>query len=298
MSLLSADNDLARNSYYAATVQRTQHYPALQSQVDCDVAVVGGGLAGLSAAIELADRGYRVVLLEAREIGSGASGRNGGQAIVGLACEQSTIEEQLGLDEARRVWGMTLEALDLIRQRCERFDIDCEWRSGYLSLAVTERKARDLRIWFEHMQATYGYEAEWIESKDMPKWIDSPRFHSGTHESRSGHLHPLKYSLGLARAAASLGVQVFENSAVTQLIPRRCHPLAHRHRRSPRLACAAGGQRVPAGSCTANREPDHAGRHLHRCFGPHGCGARAVARALGLGGVRHQLRARLLQADC
>jgi gamma-glutamylputrescine oxidase len=219
MSLLSADNDLARNSYYAATVQRTQHYPALQSQVDCDVAVVGGGLAGLSAAIELADRGYRVVLLEARQVGSGASGRNGGQAIVGLACEQGTIEEQLGLDEARRVWGMTLEALDLIRQRCERFDIDCEWRSGYLSLAVTERKARDLRSWFEHMQATYGYEAEWIESKDMPKWIASPRFHSGTHESRSGHLHPLKYSLGLARAAASLGVQVFENSAVTQLIP-------------------------------------------------------------------------------
>jgi gamma-glutamylputrescine oxidase len=116
MSLLSADTDLARNSYYAATVLRTQHYPALQSQVDCDVAVVGGGLAGLSAAIELADRGYRVVLLEARQVGSGASGRNGGQAIVGLACEQGTIEEQLGLDEARRIWGMTIEALDLIRQ--------------------------------------------------------------------------------------------------------------------------------------------------------------------------------------
>lgn len=219
MSFLSADSDLARHSYYDATVQRTQRYPALQSQVDCDVAVVGGGLAGLSAAIELADRGYRVVLLEAREVGSGASGRNGGQAIVGLACEQGTIEEQLGLDEARRIWGMTIEALDLIRQRCDRFAIDCEWRSGYLNLATTERKSRDLRTWFERMQSSYGYEAEWIAPNDMPKWIASPRFHSGTHESRSGHLHPLKYSLGLARAAASLGVQVFEDSAVTQLIP-------------------------------------------------------------------------------
>ena len=219
MSFLSADSDLARNSYYAATVQRAQRHPALQSQVDCDVAVVGGGLAGLSAAIELADRGYSVVLLEAQQVGSGASGRNGGQAIVGLACEQSTIEDQLGLDEARRVWGMTIEALDLIRQRCDRFAIDCDWRSGYLNLATSERKSRDLRNWFERMQSAYGYEAEWIAPNDMPKWIASPRFHSGTHESRSGHLHPLKYSLGLARAAASLGVQVFEDSAVTQLTP-------------------------------------------------------------------------------
>ena len=167
------------------------------------MAVVGGGLAGLSAAIELADRGYSVVLLEAREVGWGASGRNGGQALAGLACDQATIEAQLGLAEAQRVWAMTIEALDLIPERCQRFGIDCEWQPGYLQLAVNARKARDLQQWHAHMQAHYGDTSRWIEQSDLPQWIASPRFHSGVHDPRSGHLHPLKYSLGLARAAAS-----------------------------------------------------------------------------------------------
>ena len=92
MSLLQTDLELTKNSYYAATAPRGQRYPALQANVDADVAIVGGGLAGLSAAIELADRGYSVVLLEARQVGWGASGRNGGQAIAGLACDQSVVE--------------------------------------------------------------------------------------------------------------------------------------------------------------------------------------------------------------
>jgi gamma-glutamylputrescine oxidase len=85
MSLLRIDQELTKNSYYAATAQRTRRFEALDASAECDVAVVGGGLAGLSAAIELADRGYSVVVLEAHEVGWGASGRNGGQAIAGLA---------------------------------------------------------------------------------------------------------------------------------------------------------------------------------------------------------------------
>ncbi|MBK6472005.1 MAG: FAD-binding oxidoreductase, partial [Betaproteobacteria bacterium] len=115
MSLLDTDLEIARHSYYAATAVRDRAFPALAGDVDCDVAVVGGGLAGLSAAIDLRRRGFSVVLLEARDIGFGASGRNGGQAIHGLACDQDTIEAQLGLDEAKRVWAMSIEALDLLR---------------------------------------------------------------------------------------------------------------------------------------------------------------------------------------
>lgn len=147
MSSLDTDRDLTRHSYYDATVQRPAASPALTTDTECDVAIVGGGLAGLSAAIELADRGYEVVLLEARQVGWGASGRNGGQALAGLACEQDTIEAQLGLDEARRVWAMTIEALTLIQQRCARFHIDCDWCPGYLSLAVNDRKGRELQAW-------------------------------------------------------------------------------------------------------------------------------------------------------
>lgn len=217
MSFLDTDCELARHSYYSATMPRPDQAQALHGDLVCDVAIVGGGLAGLSAAIELADRGFDVVLLEARQIGWGASGRNGGQALAGLACEQEAIEAQLGLEEARRVWSMTIEALTLIRQRCERFEIDCDWRAGYLSLADNARKARDLQAWQVRMQSLYGHDTEWIAPAQLPHWIASPRFHSGLHDRVSGHLHPLKYCLGLAQGARQLGVQLFEHSAVTRL---------------------------------------------------------------------------------
>ena len=234
MSLLSAEAELAKNSYYAATAQRARSFPALQGDVECDVAVVGGGYAGLSAAIELAGRGYRVALLEARQVGWGASGRNGGQVIAGLACEQDVIEAQLGVEASRRVWDMTLEAIDLIGERRERFGIDCDWRSGYLALAVNSRKARELQTWRATMAQRYGYSTQWITPEQMQQWIASPRFHSGVHDPRGGHLHPLKYCLGLADAAAGLGVAIFENTALTHI----------EHGPSAHLRCAAGSVRA------------------------------------------------------
>ena len=219
MPLLSADQQLTKHSYYVASAPRGAGHAALESALECDVAVVGGGLAGLSAAIELAQRGYSVVVLEAQQVGWGASGRNGGQVIAGLACDQSVIERQLGDTASRVVWDMTMEALRLIGERRERFAIDCDWRSGYLSLAVNARKAKALQTWQAHMQRAYRYETQWIAPAEMPQWIASERFHSGVHDPLGGHLHPLKYSLGLARAAASLGVRIFEGSAVLAMQP-------------------------------------------------------------------------------
>ncbi|MDH4390805.1 MAG: FAD-binding oxidoreductase [Aquabacterium sp.] len=226
MHFLSVDRELTRHSYYADTAVRAVRYPALQGDADCDVAIVGGGLAGLSAAIELADRGFSVRLLEAREVGFGASGRNGGQAIHGLACDQAEIEDQLGLDEARRVFGMSIEALDLIRQRCNRFGIDCDWRDGYLGVATSAGKARDLLAGADHLEHAYGYPMQRITQADLPRWIDSPRYRTAVHDPRSGHLHPLKYTLGLAGAAAGLGVVIHEGTAVTGLTPG-ARPVLH-----------------------------------------------------------------------
>ena len=210
---------LTQNSYYAASANEQPQYPTLDADIVADVCVVGGGFAGLSAAIELADRGYSVVVLEAKHIGWGASGRNGGQIIAGLACEQAVIEKALGLDAAKKVWGMTLEALDLVRERVKRFNIKCDLENGFLGVAVNPAKGVALRKWFDDMAQKYNYDtdAEWISPNDIRQWIDSPRYHSGYYDCRSGHLHPLNYCLGLAKGAVSLGVKVFQNSPVQSM---------------------------------------------------------------------------------
>jgi gamma-glutamylputrescine oxidase len=178
-------------------------------------------LAGLSAAIELRDRGFDVLLLEAQQIAHGASGRNGGQAIHGLACDMTSIEDQLGRDAARQVFAMSLEALDLIRARIARFALDCDWRDGYLGVATTARKARALRDEVDLLAARHDHRSTWIDARDLPRWIASPRYVAAAHDPRSGHLHPLKYSLGLAHAAAGLGVRVHEHSVVNALVRER-----------------------------------------------------------------------------
>ncbi|MFN0184236.1 MAG: NAD(P)/FAD-dependent oxidoreductase [Aquabacterium sp.] len=217
MSLLNAEPDLSRDSFYAATVNAPPAGAALQGDVEADVAVVGGGLAGLSAALDLAQAGRRVVLLEAQRIGFGASGRNGGQAIHGLACDQAVIEHDLGLSAARRIWDMSIEALDLLRQRIRDHAIDCDWQDGYLAVAIGPRKAAALLAATDDLEARYGFAQKRIAKADLSGWIASPRYDAAVHDPRSGHLHPLKYTLGLARAARAAGVTIHEHSAVLRV---------------------------------------------------------------------------------
>jgi len=218
MPFLDTDRELARHSYYAATAPRQPARAALPpGEHRCDVAVVGAGFAGLTAAIELRQRGFDVVVLEAQRVGDGASGRNGGQAIYGLACDITSIEDQLGRDDARRVFAMTLEALDDMRQRIRGFAIDCDWSDGHLAVATSERKARALRDEVSLLAARYDHSLRWVERADLPRWIASPRYVAAAHDARSGHLHPLKYALGLARAADALGVRLHEGSLVSRM---------------------------------------------------------------------------------
>lgn len=216
-SLLTTDLALSRRSWYAEGVTRPPAHPPLQGEVRADVAVVGGGLAGLSAALELAQRGRSVVLLEGQQLGWAASGRNGGQALPGLACDMAEIESQLGLGDARRIWAMTVEALTLIHARRDRHRIACDWQSGALTVAVNDRKVRALRGWVDRMAEVYDYRQQWLDRAALPLHIRSARYAGGVYDRRSGHLHPLKYTLGLARAAWQNGVLLHEDSAVIGL---------------------------------------------------------------------------------
>jgi gamma-glutamylputrescine oxidase len=213
--LLKKELGVVENSWYEASVVRPAPAPPLAERIAADVCVVGGGYAGVSAALELAERGYTVVLLEAQRIGWGASGRNGGQAIVGFGSDgECAIEKQFSAADARRAWDVSVEGLQLLRERIARYDIPCDFRPGYLSLAVKRRKSDELRRWMDHVTAVYGFPLQWIGPSEIGTWLASDRFHSAAFDATSGHLHPLKYCLGLARAARAAGVRIHENSAV------------------------------------------------------------------------------------
>lgn len=215
--LLDSDTQLNQTSYYETSVQRPELGAPLQSDVQADVLVVGAGYAGLSAAIELARRGYQVVVLEADRVCSGASGRNGGQAIAGFASGQAPFEQQLGKAAARLAWDMSMQSIDLIDERIREFDIACDRVKGYLYVADSPRKARALAQDCLAMQRDHGFAHDFVSGAEVQRYIQSPRYCAAAFEPTSGHLHPLKYGLGLARAAQSLGVKIFEKSAVTAL---------------------------------------------------------------------------------
>jgi len=187
--------------------------PALAGSVDADVCVVGGGIAGCSTALHLAERGYRVVLLEAEVIGWGASGRSGAQAITGVACGQSKLESLVGAEDARRIWDMSVEALALQRELIQKHAIDCDYVAGQMHVALKPRQERELREEIEMLDHHYGYRsARMVERDELRSLIASDRYIAGTFDPLCGHLHPLKYTQGLAAAAERLGVKIFEHS--------------------------------------------------------------------------------------
>ncbi|PSD23500.1 FAD-dependent oxidoreductase, partial [Stenotrophomonas maltophilia] len=200
-------------SWYASSLPEPPALPSLQGQVRADVAVLGAGYTGLTAALELAARGQRVVVLDAQRVGWGASGRNGGQALAGYGCEVDELERQLGRDDARHLFDWSREAVQAMRRRIDRHGIDCHWVEGHASVAIRERHERDLHANCEHLQRHYDYPMQWWDRDALRAQLDSPRYRAAMFDPHSAHLHPLAYARGLADAARATGVVIHENSA-------------------------------------------------------------------------------------
>jgi gamma-glutamylputrescine oxidase len=205
--------DTPLHSYYSATAHASPARPALEAAVECDVCVVGGGIAGCSTALHLAERGYRVVLLEGNRIGWGASGRSGAQALYGVAAGHAKLARLIGAGDARRVWDITIEGLALIRELIARHRIDCDWVDGHMQVAMKPRHDAEIREEIETLHSQLDYpSARYMPRDEVQSVIPSARYISALYDPNCGHLHPLNYTLGLAAAAERLGARIFEQS--------------------------------------------------------------------------------------
>jgi gamma-glutamylputrescine oxidase len=201
-------------SYYAIEDASSPRH-TLAGQITADVAVLGGGIAGCSTALHLAQRGYRVVVLEARTVGYGASGRSGGQTIFGLAVGQQRLEREVGRDDAHRLFTLSIEALDLTQTLIREHCIACDYRANHVHAAVKPRHVEELTQWQRELHDEYGYESvTLLNREELQGHVRSPRYLAGLLDTRSGHLQPLKYTQGLARAAENSGAVIYENSEV------------------------------------------------------------------------------------
>lgn len=213
-------------SWYAASAPTLPAQPSLRGVLRCDVAVLGAGYTGLTAALALAEAGHRVVVLEAERVGWGASGRNGGQAIVGYGCEQSTLEGLLGAEDARVLFDLSREGMARLRARIERHHIDCHWRDGYAHVPLKPRQRRALRADIVEMAQRYDYPLQWWDREQLRAHLGSDLYLGAVYDAASGHLHALAYALGLADAAMAAGVVIHEHTPVRRLV-KGARPVLH-----------------------------------------------------------------------
>lgn len=205
-------------SYYKASANASPRHAALSGRVDCDVCVVGAGITGCAAALNLAERGYKVVLLEGQDVGHGGSGRSGGQMIIGFARDMPEVERIVSRDDAQRLWQMSLEAVDTTVDRIRKHGIKCDLTFGQMSVAVKQRQVDELARFKDYMEREYDYtDMSILRGDDLRAKIASGRYLSGLHDGRSGHLHPLNYTLGLAAAAQAAGVRIHEQSPAQRI---------------------------------------------------------------------------------
>ncbi|MCI2399153.1 FAD-binding oxidoreductase [Aliiroseovarius subalbicans] len=218
MDILTANDRVGifPDSWYAASADHPGPYGPAEGEMSCDVCIIGAGFTGLSAALHMAEKGLNVVLLEAHRVGFGASGRNGGQVGTGQRVEQDELEEMVGKDRARALWDLSLESVQLVRDLVAAHAPEAEFVDGILHADHRARFVPESHDYARKLQDEYGYDLiRPVDRDEMHHLCGSPAYHGGTLDMGGGHVHPLRYAFGLARAADSAGARICETSRVT-----------------------------------------------------------------------------------
>ncbi len=205
-------------SWYEDSCGERPSYAPLDGDRTCDVVIIGGGFCGLSAALRLAEAGSNVVLLEACKFGDGASGRNGGQLGSGQHHDILTAEKELGFERTKALWDMAEDAKKSLLDIAKRYNFDPDYQKGQLSALHKKRYEGHAQKYVEALNQRYGYgEIEYLGQKQMAEALGSDHYFGGTRDQGTGHIHPMKYIIGLAKAALTAGANLYENSAVLSM---------------------------------------------------------------------------------
>lgn len=225
-------------SYYAASLNFETDYPTLQGSVTVDVAIIGGGFTGIATAVELAERGLKVAVVETNKIGWGASGRNGGQVTGSLSGDEAMrkqMRKTLGDEVDDFIWHLRWRGHEIIKSRVARYGIDCDLKHGHLHAAMKPSHMDELKAAYdEALRRGMGDEVTLLDGAGVRAQLGSDLYCGAIKNTRNMHLHPLNLCIGEAKAAESLGALIFEHSEVLDIV------------HGPRPAVVTKGGRIEA----------------------------------------------------
>lgn len=225
-------------SYYAASLNFESDYPPLQGSVNVDVAIIGGGFTGVATAVELAERGLKVAVVETHKVGWGASGRNGGQVTGSLSGDEAMRKQMrntLGEEVDDFIWHLRWRGHEIIKRRVARYGIACDLKHGHLHTAMKTSHMDELQATYdEALRRGMGDEVTLLDAAGVRAQLGSDLYCGALKNTRNMHLHPLNLCLGEARAAERLGALIFEHSEVLEIV------------HGPRPAVVTTGGRIEA----------------------------------------------------
>ncbi len=203
------------NTYYKQTIAETNVRPALSGMVECDSVIIGGGLAGLTTALQLARAGQSVIVLEAESVGFGASGRNGGFVSPGFATGSDNIARMAGTEAARQIHRLSIEGVEFVRETIETLKIEEARPQPGITSVLRYDEGGSLKAHADEMRRIYGYELDYLSTDEVRSVLKSNRYFHALRDRKAFHMHPLNYLRGLAREIERLGGRIYEGSAAT-----------------------------------------------------------------------------------